>query len=372
MHSLRFTLAGCLLLVAAACSDTTSPDPAGTRQSGLNLGQGDDQRARNVVVMTQNIYIGTDVDAVLLALMTPDPQDDFPALLGAIETLQRTDFPTRAAALASEIQRARPHAVGLQEISTIEIVLPPFGLNLQIDFLPILQQALAARGLNYQVAAQVQNIDASPAPGVRQVDYDVLLVDADRVTVNSASGHNFAANVGPIAPGITLVRGWVVANVTIEGRAYTIVSTHPEPDLGGNSFEQLRAVQLGEIAASLGDAAPTLLMGDLNDVPGSPMYQVLTGAGFTDVWAALRPGVRGLTCCHATDLSDRIPRFDERIDYVFVRGFGHGNREVLGQVTRTGLLPSDRIDGPLGEIWISDHAGLIVTLLLPPGASSVE
>jgi endonuclease/exonuclease/phosphatase (EEP) superfamily protein YafD len=72
-------------------------------------------------------------------------------------------------------------------------------------------------------------------------------------------------------------------------------------------------------------------MGDLNDVPGSLMHQVLTGVGFTDIWAALRPGVVGFTCCHAADLSDRIPEFDERIDYVFARGFGHGNREVLGQ-----------------------------------------
>jgi hypothetical protein len=370
MHSLRFTLVAGLLLATAACSDTTSPDPARTGESGLSLEQADGNWARRVVLMTQTIFVGADVDAVLLALGTPDPDDDFPALLGAIETLQRTDFPTRAAALASEIQRARPHAVGLQEISIIEIVLPPFGLNLQIDFLPILQQALAARGLNYQVAAQVQNIDASPAPGVRLVDYDVLLVDADRVTVNSASGHNFAANVGPIAPGVSLIRGWVVANVTIEGSAYTIVSTHPEPDLGANSFAQLRAAQIGEIAASLGTTAPVVVMGDLNDDPGSPMYQVLTGAGFTDAWRALRPGVQGLTCCHETDLSDLIPRFDERVDYVFARGFGHGNGKVLGQATRIGLLPSDRISGPFGTIWISDHAGLIVTLLLPPGTST--
>jgi hypothetical protein len=370
MHSLRITLVAGLLLATAACSDTTSPDPARTTEIGLSPEPAAGNGARSIVLMTQNIYVGADVDAVLLALLTPDPADDFPALLGAIEMLQRTDFPTRAAALASEIERVRPHAVGLQEISTIEIVLPPFGLNLQLDFLPILQQALAARGLNYQVAAQVQNLDASPAPGVRQVDYDVLLVDADRVTVNSAAGQNFAVNVGPIAPGVSLVRGWVVANVTIEGSAYTLVSTHPEPDLGGNSFEQLRAVQLGEIAASLGNTAPAVVMGDLNDDPGSLMYQVLTGAGFTDVWRALRPGVQGLTCCHASDLSDRIPQFDERIDYVFARGFGHGDRQVLGKATRIGLLPSDRVSGPLGTIWISDHAGLIVTLLLPPNASA--
>jgi hypothetical protein len=365
MRTLPLALAASVLLAAAACSDPTSSEPAAIGIAGASAEQ---NGARRLVLMTQNLYIGADVDAVLLALLTPDPADDFPALLGAIQTLERTDFPSRAQALAAEIARVRPHAVGLQEVSTVEIVLPPFGLNFQIDFLPILQQALADRGLDYDVAAQVQNIDASPAPGVRQVDYDVLLVDADRVTVNSASGQNFAVNVGPFAPGVSLIRGWVEANVTIGGEAYTIVSTHPEPDLGGNSLEQLRAAQVGEIVASLGNAAPTVVMGDLNDAPGSLMYQILTNAGFTDVWAALRPGVVGFTCCHAGDLSDAVPEFDERVDYVFTRGFGHGNKEVLGQVTRFGLHPSDRVDGPLGKIWVSDHAGMVVTLLQPHGS----
>ncbi len=366
MHTQRFTFAAFLLLAAAGCSDTTSPDPAGTVESRTRGASTDQAVAGRLVLMTQNLYVGADVDAVLLALGTPDPEDDFPTLLGAIETLERTDFPTRAAGLAAEVELARPHAIGLQEVSTIEIVLPPLGLNLQIDFLPILRQALASRGLNYEVAAQVQNIDASPTQGVRLIDYDVLLVDADRVTVNSATSQNFATNVGPIAPGVSLIRGWVAANVTIAGEAYTVVSTHPEPDLGGNSLAQLRAAQVGEIVASLGNAAPAVVMGDLNDVHGSLMHQVLTGAGFTDVWTALRPGIAGFTCCHAADLSDRSPEFDERIDYVFARGLGHGNREVLGEVTRLGIRPSDRVDGPLGEIWVSDHAGLVVTLFLPP------
>ncbi|HWB41356.1 MAG TPA: endonuclease/exonuclease/phosphatase family protein [Gemmatimonadales bacterium] len=362
MRTLRLTLAASLLLAASACSDMTSPDPAAT-----GIGDGSAEfGARRLVLMTQNLYVGADVDAVLLALVTPDPADDLPALLGAIQTLQRTDFPTRAAALAAEIERRRPHAVGLQEVSTIEIVLPPL-LNFQIDFLPILQQALADRGLDYQVAAQVKNIDASPVAGVRQVDYDVLLVDADRVTVNASSGQNFQNNFGPLAPGVTLIRGWVAANVTIAGKAYTLVSTHPEPDLGGNSLAQLRAAQVAEIVTALGTATPTVVMGDLNDVPGSLMHQVLTNAGFTDVWAALRPGLVGFTCCHAADLSDRFPQFDERIDYLFARGFGHGNKAVLGWVNRFGFLPPDRVNGPFGKIWVSDHAGLVATLLRPSG-----
>jgi hypothetical protein len=80
--------------------------------------------------------------------------------------------------------------------------------------------------------------------------------------------------------------------------------------------------------------------------------------------------VDGNTCCHLSDLSDPRPglgRFEERIDYIFVRGFAH-SRAATGQVIRYGLLPSDRLAGPDGAIWPSDHAGLVATLIVP-GAS---
>lgn len=364
MTTTRFFLAGALLLGGTACSDTASPDTAGSPDAAASLSAG--VGTKDVVLLTQNLYVGADVDAVLLALGTPDPDDDVAALMAAIETLQRTDFPARAAALARKIRNTRPHAVGLQEVSVIEIVLPPLGLDLRIEFLPILLQALADEGLSYQVAAQVQNIDASPTAGVRQVDFDVLLVDAERVTVHSASGQNFSDNVGPLAPGVSLIRGWVQADVTIAKRRLTLVSAHPEPNLGDVSFADLRALQMAEIADSLDGVPSAVIMGDLNDIPGSPMYQILRQAGFTDTWAALRPGQIGFTCCHAPDLSNDQIQFDERIDYIFAKGFARGRHEVLGEARRLGIDPANRPVGQAGEIWISDHAGLLATLRLPP------
>ena len=367
MPTTRYLLGGCLAM-AAACTDAASPDHSDRPAAATSVAN--HARGNEIVVMTQNLYIGTDVDQVLLALLTPDPADDIPALLQAIGTLERTDFPTRAAALAATIRRTRPHAVALQEVSLVEIALPPLGLDLRIDFLPILLQALADEGLDYRVAAQVQNIDATPAAGVRQVDYDALLVDATRVKVHSASGHNFANNVGPFAPGVTLVRGWVVAKVTIGGRRLNLVGTHPEPDLGDLDFTDLRALQVGEITAALRGKGPVVIMGDLNDQPGSAMYRALRRAGYADVWAALNPTIGGFTCCHAADLSNSVPAFDERIDYIFTKGFDRGRRKVVGEVRRFGIDPSRRPEGPLGPIWISDHAGLLATLRLPTGAAN--
>jgi hypothetical protein len=110
---------------------------------------------------------------------------------------------------------------------------------------------------------------------------------------------------------------------------------------------------------------PTILMGDLNDQPGTPMYRVLAGAGFTDAWDAFRPGVAGYTCCHAADLSDHVARFTQRIDYVLARGLGDEGKAGMGSIAIVGDQPADRVSGPAGFIWPSDHAGLAANLLLP-------
>jgi endonuclease/exonuclease/phosphatase family metal-dependent hydrolase len=197
------------------------------------------------------------------------------------------------------------------------------------------------------------------------VDFDALLVDADRVRITGHSSHTFAANIGPVAAGVVLKRGWVTVQGTVGGRSYQFASTHLESGNAGG-LDQLRAAQASELAAALGSGTPTILMGDLNDQPGSPMYQVLTGAGFVDVWSTLRPGARGYTCCHVADLSNQVADFTQRIDYVFARGLGEAGKPVLGSADILGDQPGDRVNGPAGRIWPSDHAGLAADLLLPP------
>ena len=315
--------------------------------------------------MTRNLYVGADVDAVIAALASPDPADDIPALLAAVATLRETDFPARASAVADEIARFRPHAVGLQEVSTVDLTIPPLGVDLHLDFLPVLQAKLVERGLTYDVAARVRNIEAAPLPGVSLLDDDVLLVDRNSVTVQSAAGQHFTANLGQVAPGVVLQRGFVRANIVVGGEAYVIASTHLESG-GAAGLDQLRALQAGELVQAIGSAPDAIVMGDLNDGPGSLMHQVLEGAGLADAWAALQPGVVGFTCCHLADLSDQIAPFSQRIDYVFVRGVSHGGN-LLGQISRTGELPADRVAGPEHPIWPSDHAGLIARLNLTGG-----
>lgn len=324
-----------------------------------------------LTVMSRNLYIGTDVDAVIQAFLTPDPSDDVPALLAGIAELQATSFPARATALAAEIAHGGPHVVGLQEASLIDIDLTGFGIPvvLHLDYLAILQANLAAIGLNYVPAATVVGATAF-LPGVSLIDRDVILVDADRVTWNPATvvAQTFAANLGVLAPGVTLLRGWVTIEATVDGRTYTIANTHLESG-SDPLLTPLRAAQAAQLVASLGPASPAIVMGDLNEGPGSPMYGVVTGAGFTDSWLAMRPGAAGLTCCHLPDLSNRISaagELDQRIDYIMTRGFGHSNGQLIGSIWLTGTTPGDRVDGPLYELWPSDHAGIVLELLTPP------
>lgn len=358
MRATRPLLTAVALSIAAACSDESGGpmSPLGPdADTGLEASDGP---VGGLAVMTRNLYVGADVDAVIAALASRDPAEAQAALLAAIATLQATDFPARAAAIADEIARARPHVVGLQEVSRVDIGLPP--LDVHLDFLPALLDELSARGLQYEVAARVRNIEAEPFPGVSLIDEDALLVDRTRATVGAGTARTFTANLGEVAEGVVLARGWVAAPVTVGERTYTVASTHLESgDVPG--LDQLRAAQAAELVQSLSGAEHAIVMGDLNDVPGSPMYQVLVGAGFADAWAALRGQADGLTCCHRPDLSNPVQQFDQRIDYVFAR-FGDGDA-VKGRIERVGEVPSDRLAGPVHSLWPSDHAGLVARFI---------
>jgi len=96
------------------------------------------------------------------------------------------------------------------------------------------------------------------------------------------------------------------------------------------------------------------------------MYQLALAGGFTDVWAELRPGTDGFTCCHSDNLTDaRI--LNQRIDYIFTRGFDRKGDPVDGFIRLLGVLPGEQFPGPAHPIYLSDHAGLVATLVAPRG-----
>lgn len=375
----RVLVAAAALCLPSACSDTGPTEPALTPA----LSQGRGTPSGRVSILDHNIYVGTDLDAVIAALVSPDPDDDFPALMHALEVFIATDFPTRAGAIADEIARANPMVVGLQEVSrmTVDFTALGYPIAFVVDFEPILYAALAARGLDYVKVAENTNIDISvlPAPLVTALrDKDVMLMRGD-LTPASTGHKSFDICLGPVpacpntipAP-LPIGRGYVWAVLDVNGAPWTFVSTHLE-DGESAGFAGIRAAQVGELLATFADApGPVVLMGDYNDPPeddGVPLpdaYTMITeDGGFTDLWRSLRPGVEGFTCCHASDLTNLLAdTFVERIDYLFVRGVGEGN--LFGNIRIVGRSPSERT-GATQPRWASDHAGLAAELFTPAG-----
>lgn len=358
-------LTGMVLFTACTADQPTAPEALPSNMMDQHLAA---HGAAHISAMTRNLYIGADVDKVIAALASPDPTDDIPALLAALAVLQATDFPTRAAAIAGEVAINHPDVIGLQEVSRLDVDLTAFGIPAVVhqDFLAILLSALEAKGLHYRVAASIQNTAAAPIPGISLVDFDVLLVRDGRVSVGpDVVARNYSNNIGAVAPGVTIIRGWVAINATIDGHPYTVASTHLESG-SAPGLDQLRAAQVSELAASLAGATRVVVLGDFNDIPGSLMYQVMTGAGYADTWGELRPRQPGYTCCQVEDLSNQVSVLDQRIDYVFARGAGGPHGRLLGEIRLVGNQPHDRVAGPAHRIWPSDHAGLAALLVSPP------
>ena len=355
------------LVFAVGCSDASVTGPASLGRVVAASTAAPATSAPRITVMTQNMYIGADVDAVIAALASGDPNAAQAALLAAIDVLGRTDFRARAGALAAEIARARPHVVGLQEVEDLHIHVG-FPGDDDLDFLQILLDSLKARGLPYKAAGFVINLSATPFPGVSVTDRDAILVDSNRVTSGPPLRHTYTVNFGTV-PGtaIQLIRGFVAVDATISGMTIRIASTHLEPDFDGISLAEVRHAQASELGGMLGTASLAILLGDFNDTQGSDTYNAVTGAGFTDTWAALRPpGTPALTCCELPDLSNLLPTLSGRIDYVFVHGMSGPQGRPLGDITIVGDRPGDRVPGPSYRIWPSDHAGVVASLLLPP------
>lgn len=349
-----------LTLATTACgpeSEGDTPARAETSAAALPAASG----GPLLRVLSRNLYLGADVDRVIHALATPSPEDDLPALAAAVQTFVATDAAARCAAVAREIAWARPDVVGLQEVWAVELALPGL-VTTSVDFLDRLRAELEALGLEYDVAVKQVTTEAR-LPGVHLLDRDAILVRRGRVTVEAVASAPFAWNLGDPGAGFPILRAWTMVYATVAGHPVQVVNAHLE---SGDDplLVQLRAAQAMELAQVASFERPVVLLGDLNDVPGSPMHQVLLASGLIDAWSALRPSDDGGTCCFDDALSDPSPSLDQRIDYVLTRGFDHGGRSVQGWIHRIGLAPWERIDGPFHELWPSDHAGLSAGLVM--------
>jgi endonuclease/exonuclease/phosphatase family metal-dependent hydrolase len=360
-----------LAVVAAALAACDGDDDGPTQVPYTDDGK--------VTVMTRNLYLGTELDALILA---PDLTAFREATTAAWARAQSNDFRARAAELAQEIADTLPDLVGLQEVSLWRIQVPgDFGApssvpatTVAIDHLAILLDELQQRGLAYEAVPgatielfdQEVPINASVATDVRLTDRQVILA-RQGIPVSNARAQPFAdERLLPIlilGTPLLVKRGWTAVDAQIGGRTVTLFNTHLE------SVNALpRIAQAAELAAIVAAASrPVILVGDLNSSPGTEAHAIMTasspiGIGMGDVWTSAATG-DGFTCCFAPDLSaPRATRdLDARIDYVLWQG---DLEPEPGSVKVVGAADADRTQSGL---WPSDHAGVVATFTFATG-----
>ena len=368
------------IVVLGACRDTAAPDPKAQPSFSRNL---PDPGARGITVMTRNIYLGADLGPVLTA---PPAQVPF-AVAQTFAKIQATNFPERAGRLADEIVATRADLVGLQEVELYRRQSPGDAIGggttpateVVIDFLQLLRDSLAARGLAYVPAATNLNFDGeAPAfagigpsgpmfDDIRITDYNVILARADVPTANPQSA-NYALNLEVSIGGVplTILRGWASVDATVAGVTFRFVDTHLETQVAPPIQEAQASELIGMLAS---ESRPVLLVGDFNSAANmfqTRSYGLFTDAGYIDAWAQKHPGDPGLSCCQAPDLLNAQPTLDQRLDIVFWRdAFSAATGRIVGgvHVDIVGEAPADRTASGL---WPSDHAGVAATLTLPP------
>jgi endonuclease/exonuclease/phosphatase family metal-dependent hydrolase len=295
----------------------------------------------DITVMTQNLYIGADTTPVLLS-------PTFETAAAAFDSVVANNFLARAGAIANEAASAGgPLLIGLQEAF---IISGPTGT---LDYAQILLNQLAARGLNYTIAGVHTGLSIAVA-GFSATDREVVLArtDAPGFTVTSSQDYTFQNNVTvPTALGnLSLQRGDVLVNATLDGVPFQFVSTHLD-----EFHTPLQPLQAGEILSQLSPSSiPQLVVGDFNSSPSESTYSVMLAAGFTDTAAIT--GAVGATCCQAADLSNTVSQLTHRFDYVFERNFSSIDAAFL-----VGDTPFENVR----PLWPSDHAGVIATVDVP-------
>ena len=336
---------------------------------------------RGLSVMTRNLYVGADFG--IITDLDPTDPDYLINLVSAVTTVYYTivvqnDFRIRAEAIADEIVAKKPDLVGLQEVSAVTLHSPgvpgPGGAApasvVVIDYLDVLLEALAARGVHYAAVSAVTNLDAE-LPfmnlGTGQINYaqltdhDVILARTDLppgyLRVKNPAQGNFEANLVFPAIGLEVLRGWCSVDASVRGRTFRFINTHLEEETSPE-IQWLQAQEL--LAGPAHVSMPVILVGDCNTdgnrQNGTVTYDGLFRAGFRDSWNATHRCATGLTWGHDSFLSDPSVRFVWRIDLILYKGKDFVPVKVD--------ISDARLHRSEPPFWASDHAGVAARFLV--------
>lgn len=329
----------------------------------------------NITVMTRNIYLGGDINRVLVP---SDPTIPIPVLVAQTwGVVQQTNFAERAKSLADEIAVSHPELIGLQEVTLYRIQSPGDFLTgnpvkastVALDQLAVLLNELNARGLNYEAVAIAEGIDielpmatgqTTPLADIRLTDREVILARKG-LKIDNVIQKKFNATV-PVSLGglsFNIPRAYASVEATLAGRTIRFMTTHLEM----GSAEPIQRLQAKELLQTIAaNTLPTILVGDFNsDANGTTTqtYKDLIGAGLTDIWNIVNPNDPGFTGSQQENLRNSPSTLNRRIDLIFTR-----SADNLAVLNATVVGDEERDRTPSG-LWPSDHAGVIAAMRLP-------
>ena len=316
--------------------------------------------ARDLSVMTQNLYLGTDLGPLIAAAT---PTDFLTAVAVGYGNVLASDPPSRLGAVADTIAARHPDLVGLEEVSTWTVYGDSIAPSL--DYLAILQAQLAARGLHYAVAAVSDNADIGPVPlvapcsgaflscGLRFQDRDVILARTDRtgLSVGNPRHGNYATQftVTTAVGAVSFDRGWATVDASLWGTRFRFAVTHLETE----DVPPVQVAQGQEFLAAVKTPGAVVAVGDFNsaaDGSNTATYSQITSDYFRDAWS----GGAGLSCCQAPLLDNATSAYYERIDLVLTHAVHPMGAVLVDDTPFQGHAP----------YWASDHAGVFATLRL--------
>jgi endonuclease/exonuclease/phosphatase family metal-dependent hydrolase len=384
-----------LLAVAAALVLGLLPSLAAAKRPGNSPAKGKSQEtAKEVNVMTRNLYLGADLAPAISA----SGLTAFTEATGQIlREVTANSFPTRAKGLAQEILKKKPDLVGLQEVAlwrtgppSLEVFLnsaaTPTATAVRYDYLKeLMAQLNKAKGKpQYRVAVTQDEFDFEapanengvagdgPNGAIPNAEINGRLTMRDVILVRNGAGVTFKhPQVGHFAnllvvtvSGVKLAvtRGWVAIDAKVRGsHTFRFVNTHLEAFDPATQVPSIRALQAGELVAPGGPATtslPVVLVGDLNSdddtvEPGDQQaYRTLLGAGMRE-----RSTNKPLGCCLNSSLlavgaGGSVADFNHQVDHVMTRD----PKEIK--------LKASAVTGrqPVNGFWDSDHAGLFSAL----------
>jgi endonuclease/exonuclease/phosphatase family metal-dependent hydrolase len=387
-----------LLAIAAVLALGLLPSLAAAKRPAAAPAKGKGQEtAKEVSVMTRNLYLGADLAPAISA----SGLTAFTEATGQIlREVTANSFPTRAKGLAQEILKKKPDLVGLQEVAlwrtgppSLEVFLNsgavPTATAVRYDYLSELMAQLNKGKGNkgkpqYRVAVTQDEFDfEAPAnengaagdgpngtiPNAeingRLTMRDVILVrNGAGVTFKHPRAAHFANLLVVTVSGVKLAvtRGWTAVDARVRGsHAFRFLNTHLEAFDPATQVPSIRALQAGELVGPGGPATtslPVVLVGDLNSdddtvEPGDQQaYRTLLGAGMRE-----RSTNTPLGCCLNSSLlavgaGGAVADFNHQVDHVMTRD----PKEIKPKTSAvTGRQP-------VNGFWDSDHAGLYSAL----------